>query len=118
MSNVYREKRVVAGARSRQYRPGSTSWRHDLGRLCIRLGWRRLKRVDLGGALRAFALETVCRAMTDWCHSPPAAAHLVLARAHISALVNSFERDEPLRHIFLSAASVRRIREEASEMER
>jgi DNA-binding winged helix-turn-helix (wHTH) protein/tetratricopeptide (TPR) repeat protein len=46
-----------------------------------------------------------------------AAAHRALARTHIATLVNSFERDEPLRHIFLSAAPVSRIQEEALEIE-
>jgi DNA-binding winged helix-turn-helix (wHTH) protein/tetratricopeptide (TPR) repeat protein len=46
-----------------------------------------------------------------------AAAHRARARMHIAALANSFERDEPLRQIFLGAASVRRIHEEALEME-
>jgi hypothetical protein len=43
-----------------------------------------------------------------------AAAHRAVARTHIATLVNSFERDEPLRHIFLSAAPIRRIQEEAT----
>jgi tetratricopeptide (TPR) repeat protein len=44
-----------------------------------------------------------------------AAAHRALARTHVSTLANSFDRDEPLRQIFLSAAPVRRIDEEALE---
>jgi len=42
-----------------------------------------------------------------------AAAHLALARTHVSTLANSFDHDEPLRRIFLSAADVRRTDEEA-----
>jgi hypothetical protein len=46
-----------------------------------------------------------------------AAAHRALARTHISTLVDSFERDEPLRRTLLDAAPIRRIREETFEME-
>ena len=42
-----------------------------------------------------------------------AAAHRAFAREHINTLVNSFERDEPLRNIFLSSTPVRRIHEAA-----
>jgi hypothetical protein len=41
-----------------------------------------------------------------------AAAHGASARAHVAALAESFERDEPLRHALLSAPEVRRILEE------
>ena len=45
-----------------------------------------------------------------------AAAHRASARAHIAALVESFQSDEPLRHALLDAAAVRRIREEELEV--
>jgi len=47
-----------------------------------------------------------------------AAAHRAHARTHIFALANSFDADEPLRQAFLSAASVRRIRDRDEAFER
>jgi tetratricopeptide (TPR) repeat protein len=44
-----------------------------------------------------------------------AATHRARAQAHVSALVSSLEPDEPLRHAFLGAPSVRRICAEAVE---
>jgi DNA-binding winged helix-turn-helix (wHTH) protein/tetratricopeptide (TPR) repeat protein len=47
---------------------------------------------------------------------PAAAGHRARAQAHIFALAESFEPNEPLRHALLAAPSVRRICEESVEL--